>query len=263
MASRRLYVFNGSTLIHDEDVRAMVRACNIQIRDHVAPAWGIDRVVVTFHSGTGLSSIQEAVPAGSWVIGVLDNPDQAGVLGWHSQDDQDRIYGEVFAQPSLEDGQSTATQGPYAVSATLSHEIIETFGDPLCTAWSDSGRGYLVATELCDPVEADGYPIDGVQVSNFVKPAWFDVLAPAGTSYDYLGKCKGPLSMTKGGYWVQMKDATETQKFGDVLNYFKDTGFDVRGSDDLQAVFSPEMPQWRRALKMGYGRNAIKRGVNS
>lgn len=256
-ATRRLYLVNQSTLVSKADARKMVAAVNKQVREHIAPAWDAQRVVVEYHAGD-LASVQQEVPKGSWVFALLDNADQAGALGWHSVDDQDRIYGQIFAQPSLSDGKSTALTGPYAVSATFSHEAAETLGDRYCNDYADTGRGFLVAKELSDPVEADGYLIDGVQVSNFILPAWFDVYGKSTGPYDYLGRCTAPFSMTPGGYWVQMKSATETQQFKRTREWLDEVGFDVRGKG-AELVFSPEMPEWRRAQKMASGRNAIRR----
>lgn len=258
--SRRLYVVNESTLVANDDVRKMVAACNKQVREHVAPAWFGERVIVEYHSGD-LASVQKEVPKGDWAIAVMDDPDQAGALGWHWQDDTDHIYGEIFAKPCLDAG-STALTGTYAVSSVLSHEVCETYGDEFCNDWSDTGRGFAVAKELCDPVEADTYDIDGVAVSNFVTPEWFDPTVSPGEKFDYLGRCTAPFSMTKGGYWVQAPLGTETQKFKRVSDWAKESGFDVQSKQGgVEMVFSPEMPKWRREMKAQFGRNAIKRGL--
>lgn len=253
--SRRLYVVNLSTLVSTADVRKMVTAINTQLRDHVAPAWGVSRVIVEYHAGTSLAAVQASVPPGSWVIGIFDTTDEANALGWHSVDAQDRVYGQIAAKPSLDNG-STALAGVYAVSATLSHEAIETLLDAACNGWCDNGRGLLIAREGCDPVEADGYVIGGVQVSNFILPAWADPSAVTGP-YDYMSRTKAPFSMSAGGYWVQMKSGAQTQKFNRTVTWLRQVGFDVRAGSEL--VFSPEMPLWRRDLKEASGRNLRKR----
>jgi hypothetical protein len=261
LKSRRLYIVNQSTLVTNDEAKKMVSAVNKQLRDHVAPAWGTSRVVAEYHTGT-LESVQAEVPKSAWVMALLDTPDQAGVLGWHWQDDQDHIYSEIFAKPCLDAG-STALTGPYAVSSVVSHEACETDGDPFCNEWADTGHGILVARELSDPVEADTYEIDGVAVSNFVLPEWFDPTVSAGEKFDYLGTTTRPFSMSKGGYWVQMPSGAETQKFGAVVGWEREVGFDVRvdGTKGFQMVFSPEMPEWRREMKMQFGRNALKRSI--
>lgn len=261
MTSRRLYVVNNSTNVDTADTKKIVAAVNKQLRDHVAPAWHGNRVVVEYHTGD-LATVQDEVPVGSWVLALLDNPDQAGVLGWHWTDDKDRVYSEVFTEPSIKSGSGVLTGGPYPVAATVSHEACETYGDQFCNDWSDTGRGLLVAKELSDPVEADSYEIDGVSVSNFVLPEWFDPTVSAGEKFDYLGRTTKPFSMSKGGYWVQMPAGSETQKFGRTADWMHEVGFDVRDTQGgTQMVFSPEMPEWRREAKMRSGRNTVRREI--
>jgi hypothetical protein len=59
--------------------------------------------------------------------------------------------------------------------------------------------GRLYAYETADPVEEQTYQIDGVAVSNFVTPHWFDPAAH-GVPLDYLGRLKHPFQLAKGGY---------------------------------------------------------------
>jgi hypothetical protein len=80
--------------------------------------------------------------------------------------------------------------------------------------------------EVCDPVEAPTYVVNGVSVSNFVTPAWFDPL-PNHAQYDKLSKLKAPFSMVKGGYVVYEAAGAEHQQFG--------------------AAF----PAWRKKMKSG------------
>lgn len=257
MKSNRLYVINASTLVSDSDLKKIVTVCNRQIADHVAPAWGKARVIVEFHTGKELAVVQKSVAPGSYTHVLLDSSDQQGALGWHDLQN-DYVYGESFAGPCLQAG-STATTGPYAVSLVLSHEFIETLLDPYCNGWCDSGRGFLVAAEGADPVEADGYEINGIQVSDFILPAYFDPQA-VNQKYDYLGKLTQPFSMSKGAYWIQMKSGTESQKFADVVNWQRDVGFDLRENNTV--VFSPEMPEWKRELKLRkVSRNTKKRAL--
>ena len=255
MRSRRLYVCNQSTLVSNDEVYDMVQACNVQLRDHVAPAWGRSRVVIEYHRGT-LEEVQASVPRDSWVQCIVDKPDQPGVLGWHWIDAEGRVFGFTFAEPCLASG-STALQGTYAVSSVLSHEVVETFLNPACNGWYDSGRGFLVAAEGSDPVEADGYDIGGVRVSNFIRPEYFDPVALS--KFDYMGKLTQPFSMAPGGYWIQSAASQEEQKFAAVVGWEMEAGFDLH--DQARVVFSPEMPEWRREIKLHHGRNVIQRSL--
>ena len=69
------------------------------------------------------------------------------------------------------------------------------------TALDDhSGRFY--AYEVCDAVEADefGYMIDGVLVSDFVLPHWFDEHAVKTRVSSFRSHVHGPFKLASGGY---------------------------------------------------------------
>jgi hypothetical protein len=198
-----VYIVNRSTLVTDADVKRWTAACARQIREHVAPAYGMAPVKVAF-----LTSRTHA-PAGAWVITVMDDADQAGVLGDHTEDGAGRIYGRVFAAPCLQYG--------VPVSTTLSHEVVETFCDPDVSEWRDTGRGYSVAYEACDPVEGDSYEIDGVAVSDFVYPSWYRADAPLSPPIilDHCRTVTEALTLAPGGYVVRRwPDGSEDQEFG-------------------------------------------------
>jgi hypothetical protein len=198
-----IYIVNKSTLVTDADVKRWTAACARQVREHVAPAYGLPSVRVSF-----LTSHTHA-PAGAWVITVLDDADQAGDLGWHTEDASGRIYGRVFAKPCLD--------YDVPVSTTLSHEVVETFVDPDVNRWVSTNRGYSVAWEACDPVEGDSYNIDGVGVSDFVTPGWYG-------RYGRLhwldnGTIAEPFQLAPGGYVVRRwPDGHEDQEFGATAN---------------------------------------------
>ena len=99
---------------------------------------------------------------------------------------------------------------------------------PNCNLWANDGHGKAYSFEVCDPVEAPTYEVNGVSVSNFVTPAWFDPLSEHATAqYDKLGKLHAPFSILKGGYVVYESAGAEHQQFGD------------------------EFPTWRKKMKSG------------
>lgn len=202
-----VYVVNKSTLVTDADVKRWTAACAHQIKEHVAPAYALDPVRVQF-----LSAASHA-PAGAWVIVVMDDADQAGVLGWHTEDGAGRIYGRVFVRPCLDYGVEPST--------TLSHEVVETVCDPDVTGWRDTGRGYSVAYEACDPVEGDSYLIGDVAVSDFVTPAWYMANPPVDARLHWInnGSISAPFQLAAGGYVVRRwADGHEDQEYGREVN---------------------------------------------
>ncbi|MYS84063.1 hypothetical protein [Embleya scabrispora] len=216
-------VVNKSTRCTDDEVRAMTRACATQVQQHAAPTWGQVPIPVVY-----AASEQEA-PPGAWVMAVLDDPDQADALGWHTEEQGDLIYGRVFAAPVLDNG-GEVLSGGLTVSSVLSHEVLETLVDPHVNLWADNGNGEAYALEVGDPVESDSYEIvvrgtGPVGVSNFVTPHWFDPRAGEGQRFDWLGKVKAPFKMTKGGYVVVTREGKIQQHFGETY------------------------PDWRRSMK--------------
>ena len=89
----------------------------------------------------------------------------------------------VAAKPELDNG-GKATTGDWSVSSVMSHEVLEMYIDPNCNLWANDGKGSAYSFEVCDPVEAPSYTVNGVSVSNFVTPSWFDSLAPATAQFD-------------------------------------------------------------------------------
>ncbi len=51
--------------------------------------------------------------------------------------------------------------------------------------------------EIAPPVESahEGYTINGIFVTDFVTPAYYDVSGSKGTKYDFTGSVKKPLSV--------------------------------------------------------------------
>jgi len=76
-------------------------------------------------------------------------------------------------------------------SRDFSHEILETLVDPTTNrdVWRDSVDQ---AVEVADPVEWNGYQLDGVFVSDFVFPSWF----AGATTGD--PKCQGAVCVFPG-----------------------------------------------------------------
>lgn len=193
----QIAIVNKSTVKFD--LNKIVHACQRQITLHVKPYWGVDARLAVF----------DVPPKGWIVVNIVDDADQAGVLGYHSLTDDGMPIGWIFAKTILEDKQS--------ISVTLSHELIELLGDPTAAQCVQVNDTDFWAWELCDAVENDSYLIDGVEVSNFVLPGWFNPLIKhRGNSVDYLNKLSLPLTLSKGGYMPVYRNGQWTQIFGSI-----------------------------------------------
>lgn len=200
---------NASTLMDDpEAVGLMAQAISQQITDDAGPAWG------RYGDVTSYPDVQ-SVPDDAIPIVIYDDADQAGALGWHTEE-LGKFFGRIFVRPVLEAGGDFYSNPALSVSSVVSHEVLETLIDPTVSDWSARGDGMLIASEIGDPVEADSYPINvqpfdkNVMVSNFVLPAWFDAENTQGP-FDKLQKLTAPFSMTPGGYMVQMEQGPTSE----------------------------------------------------
>ena len=228
-------VQNLSTLISSRDAYDMTLLVNRQARDHVAPAWGIRPPQVEF---LPVAPSALALPAGhatprfDAIIGIMDDADQAGALGWHAEGPDASVYGRVFARPVLDNG-GDALAAALSVCSVLSHEVAEVIGDSACNRWAQRADGLLVAMELADPVEGDSYRLaisaaSGEQVagtvSDFVLPSWFDPDASAGAT-DFMGLVTAPFQVRPAGYAIIMSAGSISEQWGE------------------------QYPEWRRATK--------------
>lgn len=198
-----IWVVNKSTLVSDADAQTMVAAVNKQMARDVEPVWGLPDTPVTFTAKP---------PKGARVIVLVDTADDPQALGYHTEVGAIQS-GVVGAKPELDQGAHALT-GPYSVASILSHEVLEMAVDPRCNLWADSGHGYMIAYEVGDPVQSDHYDVDGVTVSNFVFPTFFDPNSPHGTKLDQLGLVHTPFTLRPGGYWISIAEGRVSQKFG-------------------------------------------------
>jgi hypothetical protein len=185
MSIPMIAVMNASTCLTDAQVEAVLPALQKQVTDDFRAYWDLNCTLV-------FSARNQQLALGWWQIAVLDNPDQAGVLGYHEMSAQGTPLGKVFAKLDISNGTSW--------TVTLSHELLEMLADPWtnwCAVGSDSK---VYALEVADPVEADGlgYEIDGVLLSDFVTPAWFE--QTAADRIDFKQHLSKQLEIASGGY---------------------------------------------------------------
>jgi hypothetical protein len=216
-------ILNQSTVVANADVATMTAAIASQIQFDVAPIWDRAPAEVVFLTDP------TAVPATAHVIAIVDSiQDQpTGVLGFHGANQAGQTWGVVAAKPEL-DNYGHVLTGDWSVSSTLSHEVLEMFVDPNCNLWATDGKGSAYSLEVCDPVEAPTYTVNGVSVSNFVTPAWFNPLAPVGAhQFDKLGLLTAPFTILPGGYMT------------------------YQSGNKVQRQWGSAYPDWRKATKTG------------
>lgn len=182
-------IINESTVYSDDQTKALVAALTVQANQHFAPAYGLGNIDLTIIPRT-----VNPLPAGTWILALLDNADQAGALGYHDITSDGLPLGKVFVK--------TAKQYNDSPEVTASHELMEMLGDPDVNLTIQAGS-IFIAYEVGDPVEADkfGYKIDDVLVSDFVLPAYFETFRKdRSTQFDYANHIIRPLQIIDGGY---------------------------------------------------------------
>jgi hypothetical protein len=192
-------ITNESSVLADDEIKAVLPALQRQVDLDVYGYWGVT-CTLQFWPKT------DAMVEGWWQIVIVDDPDQAGALGYHEMTIHGGPLGKVFAKLDIVNGLSW--------TVTLSHELLEMLVDPWINYCAQGSDGKIYALEICDPVEADGYGylIDGVQVSDFLTPAWFE--PTWNDRYDFKNRTSHPLEIMKDGYisvlgstgWEQIAD---------------------------------------------------------
>lgn len=223
-------IVNQSTLVSNADIQTMVKAIQIQLNLHFCPAWHLLPATITFYADA------TKVPGYAWTIYMVDSdasvPD---ALGFHEEEANGKIDGYIMCQPILSNGGTTLVFNPsnpdqYTVSATLSHEVLETKMNRFTNVFCDNGSTSW-CQEVCDPCEQIGYGIEvdgvSVSVSDFVFPNYFnpDAKLPYNAPLNYLNTITAPFTILPGGYAIERTGGpgTETQVFGEEMPEFRRT----------------------------------------
>ena len=175
----------------------LVAALQKFLDDCFVPVWGAPAKVVQ----------AAKVPAGAWGMVFLDNADAANALGYHDLTKAGLPLSKVFVKTTIDDGQK--------VSVTACHELAEMMIDPAINLWSEHPSGSFYAYEMCDAVEEEEFLIDGISMSDFVYPSYFEGFRkPKSVQFDYLKKVTRPFQVLKGGYSIVSKNGKISQIFG-------------------------------------------------
>jgi hypothetical protein len=176
-------------------VQETAAALNIQAMRDLGPIWNVQATVRYLPS-------PNSIPAGVWPVFLVAKlpPGEGGVhLDKHNQP-----YSLVIGTPDSAD---------WTIDA--SHETVEMLVDPQGSRLQTSraikiaGEGvedttgqFQYVVEACDPCEANNYAYDinGISVSDFITPNFYDPVVTSGTKYSFGGNIKQPRELLPGGY---------------------------------------------------------------
>lgn len=170
-----------------KDIKRWCNACHKQLQGDYKSVWGRTGTVEYFAS-------EHDVPMGYVKCFIQEKLDEPGAAGYHTDEHNQPVIYVQF------DGDAT--------SVTMSHEFIETVGDPfgnrLITRDIQNFGKCRILVEECDPPENFTYTIDGAEVSDFITPEWYDQEKQDGVKYSFLDTIEQPGTIREGGYYSFM-----------------------------------------------------------
>jgi hypothetical protein len=237
------------------EVARVSAALQRQVQGHFGPTWDINATVDEFAQ-------LEDVPIDYWPIIIRDDIDVPGAEGVH-EDDNGQPFALVHYTP--------------AWSLTASHELLEMLCDPtgnLVKAGPSPmpGQGRVnFLVEIADPTEAFefGYTINGVTVSDFYTPSYFDSVMATGVRYSWTGAITRPRQVLPGGY-ISWQDPVSDHWFQEVYfgpkPEFRDLGRLTASQRSIRNEIqkrTPEAKARRRAIADQTLTAAVKESVTS
>ena len=196
MLIRNVAIVSEIDQVSISDLTTVAAAMQQQVTRDFSPIWEIDAIV------SGFKSLDD-VPLGYWPVIIEADIGVSGAAGVHQDNNN-----QPFALVQFDDGWSLTT----------SHETLEMLADPsgnrLQVGQSvKDGQGqveYLV--EVCDPCEDQqfAYTVNGVTVSDFYTPHFFDPVQSDSVSYSFTGAVTAPLQVLFNGYLSWHDPATDT-----------------------------------------------------
>jgi hypothetical protein len=190
--------FNRAKTPLGVDLDDLVGAMQVFVDDCFVPVWGTPAKLVRTADFV----------RNQWALVFLDDADQANALAYHELTPDGLPISKVFVRTTLEAGD--------LVSVSASHELAEMLVDPainLLTTGPDPRAVY--AYEAADPVEDLTFDVNGIPMTDFVYPSYFELFRKArSTKFDYLGKVDAPFQILAGGYQIVMTNGAWTQTFG-------------------------------------------------
>jgi hypothetical protein len=185
MLIRQLALVSETKKITASALSRVGAALQKQATRDLAPIWQVKATIDTFPT-------LEDVPIGYWPI-IVSEEDLGDAAGIHEDKE-----GQPFALVKYD----------YGWGLTASHEVLEMLVDPFgnrMTAGQSPkpGQGRVeFLVEVCDPSEDTpyAYRVNGILVSDFYTPDYFDPVASPSVRYSFTGAIKAPRQVLKGGY---------------------------------------------------------------
>ena len=249
--------------LNASSLTTVAAALSKQVERDFSPIWNVTATVDSF-------ATLADVPTDYWPIIVTHYP--AGG-GYHETKN-----GQPYAIVNFDD----------QWNLTASHECLEMLADPFgqrtvagdlldqAVALGAEPQRVLYLVEICDPSESGqfAYQVNGVTVSDFYTPHYFDPQAAAGVRYSFGGSINAPRVVLDGGYisWQNLSDGQwwQLRMFQDefsqqvphLVNLSQQTNFEkIKRQENIRAAIDSvtRHPQY----KAGLSGHSLQRSVAS
>lgn len=167
------------------ELQQVAAALQTQATRDFGPLWDVVATVDAFPS--------DQIPVGYFPLIVHDTIDHPAAAGYHQTEADGTPYALVLYGETW--------------SLTASHECLEILADPF-GARKQAGTSLIQGqgdvtflVEVCGPCQApdDAYAINGVMVSDFCSPHYFDPVAAPQVRRSFSGRITQPLQLLPGG----------------------------------------------------------------
>lgn len=222
--------FNKAKTALGVEFDALVAAMQVFVTQHVVPVWGTPATLVK----------TKGFVKGAWAMVFLDDADEPNALAYHDLTPDGLPVSKVFVRTTLQNGD--------LVSVSASHELVEMLVDPAINMMTTGPDPRLVyAYESADPVEELSFKVNGVPMTDFVYPAYFENFhKPGSVKFDHLSKVKKPFQILSGGYQMVFKNGKWKEVFGSASKKKRFAREDRRGHRSTQR---PRRTKNRTSLK--------------
>jgi len=190
--------FNHANTDLQVDFDDLISAMQNYVDNFVVPVWGTPAKLIK----------TDDFQKGAWAMVFLDDADQADALAYHDLTPDGFPQSKVFVRTTLENHD--------LVSVSASHELVEMLVDPAINLMTTGPNPKIVyAYESADPVEALSFDVEGIPMSDFVYPSYFEVFHPAGSvRFDQMQKVNKPFQILGGGYQIIFRNGKWSQVYG-------------------------------------------------
>lgn len=184
---------NRSSLVTTEQTLRMIDALRSQACEF-AEAWDKGEPIITTAADYNDGDMTRTIVL---LDGATDAQDE---LGDHSVDEHGNPTARILCAVAIANGTGDPLRD---VCPVLSHEFVETEGNPYANRWAEDGKGGMIALEMADPDQGTTYEEEGCLLSNFMRPEFFDpYFRGPGTATNFRGTPLAPCSVAPSGYAI-------------------------------------------------------------